>query len=282
MKRFGLLRYVIYGLLGLNTWLFLQEDLTSAVFTHSEGLKLSDIASVFSASIDTLAWLILLLLLELETAVLPNIKQRPWVDRLTDGLAILCGIAILYALYGYISALSVPFGFSVTDVSDPCSLADTGATIAFALDEYVAIDLANCATLVGEIQFNSALNMYATREAVREIEFLSWIDVVNASVWVLVVIVLQLEIYLHSSKYFGTRFYFGYKSGKVALYAVLFVCAALWWIYSAPLDGWDALLWLFAFFFIEVNLIKWQEEAAAERERLSARTATLNDAEGGL
>ncbi len=267
MKYFMVLRYAIYALLAVNTWLYLQEDLLSSSYTHADGLKLADIATVFSGSIDTIAWLILLLMLELETAVLPRIKQRPWVDWLTDGISLLCGLAVLSAWYGYIGSLGVPFGFEPVSIADACSLTDTGASIAYALDVYVTINAENCTDLVGPLQYNAELNMYATQDVEQMITMMSWVDVVNSTVWILVCVVLELEVYLHSSKYFGTKFFFTYKAAKFGLYGILFVNAILWWIFSTPLDGWDAMLWLFAFFFIEMNLIKWQGEAAAQQKK---------------
>jgi len=92
-----------------------------------------------------------------------------------------------------------------------------------------------------------------------------WTDVLNAGVWVLIVVILELEIYLKSSKLVGTRFYKTYKSFKVFLYLILFVNAAYWLAIGAPWDAWDAFLWLVAFFFIEMNMVSWQTENAERR-----------------
>jgi len=89
---------------------------------------------------------------------------------------------------------------------------------------------------------------------------MAWTDVVNASVWILVVIVLELEVYLPAARVYGTKFYYGYKASKLLLYGTLLVAAVYWWMYSDFLDFWDAFLWLVAFFFIEMNVIQWQEE----------------------
>ncbi len=87
----------------------------------------------------------------------------------------------------------------------------------------------------------------------------------NSGVWVLIVVILELEIYLKSSKLVGTTFFYAYKGFKGLLYLILFVDAAYWYALGEPWDAWDALLWLVAFFFIEMNMLSWQEEIAERR-----------------
>ena len=57
-------KYFIYAMLTLNIWFFLAEELASAEFA----LEADDTAvmgiQLFSATLDTLAWVILLLLFE--------------------------------------------------------------------------------------------------------------------------------------------------------------------------------------------------------------------------
>ena len=51
---------------------------------------------------------------------------------------------------------------------------------------------------------------------------------------------------------------------KLVLYTTLLGAAIYWWFFSDFLDFWDALLWLAAFIFIELNLFQWQAETKAE------------------
>ena len=53
-------------------------------------------------------------------------------------------------------------------------------------------------------------------------------------------------------------FYFllNLKILKTILYLILFSAAAFWGFKGDFLDFWDAFLWLVAFFFIELNLLK--------------------------
>ena len=70
---------------------------------------------------------------------------------------------------------------------------------------------------------------------------------------------------MQSSRLVGTIWFYAYKSFKFLLYFILIVDAAYWWMLSSPWDAWDALLWIVAFFFIEMNMLSWQEENAKLR-----------------
>ena len=92
-----------------------------------------------------------------------------------------------------------------------------------------------------------------------ELTKLTWIDIINAGAWILVVLVLQLEIFFGKTKAI-------FKPLKISLYTILFMCLLAWFFYGGFLDIWDAALWLIAFFFIEMNVVAWREEIA-ERKR---------------
>jgi len=73
---FRWVKYLIYALLSLNIWLFLAEENDSARFAIASGEDVVMGVQLFSATLDTLAWVILLLLFELETAVIPDDRLR--------------------------------------------------------------------------------------------------------------------------------------------------------------------------------------------------------------
>ena len=62
---FTALKYLVYALLTFNVYLFLQEELGALEHTFTESLAPGQVIQVFSATIDTAAWVILLLLFEL-------------------------------------------------------------------------------------------------------------------------------------------------------------------------------------------------------------------------
>ena len=73
---FRWVKYATYALLSLNIWFFLAEEIASARFAIETGEDVAMGIQLFSATLDTLAWVILLLLFELETAVIPDDRLR--------------------------------------------------------------------------------------------------------------------------------------------------------------------------------------------------------------
>lgn len=66
-RLYTLFKYMIYLLLMWNTYLFFQQDWAASSHTFHSGISYSQIMEAFTASTDTLNWVILLLLFEMET-----------------------------------------------------------------------------------------------------------------------------------------------------------------------------------------------------------------------
>ena len=63
---FNAFKYTVYALLTLNIFLFYQEESLATALTFSQGINLADIIQGYAATIDTAAWVILLLMFELD------------------------------------------------------------------------------------------------------------------------------------------------------------------------------------------------------------------------
>ena len=98
---FRWVKYLTYALLSLNIWLFFSEELNSARFAIETGEEVALGVQLFSATLDTLAWVILLLLFELETAVIPDERLRGKIRFGIHGVRMLCTAAIVMAFLGY-------------------------------------------------------------------------------------------------------------------------------------------------------------------------------------
>ena len=69
---FTALKYATYALLTVNVFMFLGEEIAAFQHTYDGNLEEADLIQVFSATIDTAAWVVLLLLFELETYVIDD------------------------------------------------------------------------------------------------------------------------------------------------------------------------------------------------------------------
>ena len=77
---FQIFKYSVFGLLTLNAGQFFLQDYVATRHLFSGDLQWSQIIEGYAATIDTVAWLILLLMFELETSLLPDGRlHNSWV-----------------------------------------------------------------------------------------------------------------------------------------------------------------------------------------------------------
>jgi hypothetical protein len=263
---FQAFKYVVYAFLAFNVYVFFAEERAAAQLQFSDGVALADMIEAYAATIDTAAWVILLLMFELETFVLEDHHfSTPviWSLQLTR---IICYSLIVYSFYGYIVNLTFLDGMQrLADVSDLCALAGEWS-YGVDLDEFVAISAANCgsfSTASTYLQF-PAMSAVVDANGLADIRMLAWVDVINAGVWLLVVLVLEVDVQLQERNRFEGAALRVSNASKVVLYSVLFVAAIYWGFKGDFVDFWDAFLWLVAFFFIELNVVEWRKEAHEE------------------
>jgi hypothetical protein len=99
-----------------------------------------------------------------------------------------------------------------------------------------------------------------------EIIRLAWVDVINSAVWLLVVIVLEIDVRLQEHNQLEGTFLRISNTSKFVLYGILLVAAIYWGFKGDFVDFWDAFLWLVAFVFIELNVFDWRQESLEEQK----------------
>lgn len=256
-------KYAIYGLLAYDIWLFFLEDIAASAQTFSLGITWRNVVEAYSATIDTLAWVILLIVFELETAVIPDDKLQGSLKWLLSGLGLVCYVFISYAFYGYTVKYGVVTNLLPVDFADICSLVSTEFSYVQTLDEYLPLTPEVCSLMHGQqIQQIAGTQIVGTLEQMELAKALALTDIINAGDWLLVVAMLEGEIWLQLKNLLSGRLLVVNKILKSVLYTVLLGCAVYWGIDGDFLDFWDAFLWLLAFVFIEMNIFEWHAEAA--------------------
>ena len=263
---FKAFKYTVYALLTLNIALFFQEELAATEQTFSHGINLVDIIQGFAATIDTTAWVLLLLLFELETSVLSDgTLRKPNVKVIFIGLRLVSYSFIGYAFYGYFNKMLLTYNISPLVVDDLCALVGQGYATIATLDEYPLLDTNNCVALADQALFQlNGQQVVGSASDWAGIQWLAWVDVINSAAWVAVVVILEVDVWLQLRGRLQGGTLSASKIIKAMLYGVLFTAAAYWGILGDFLDFWDAFMWLVAFVFIEMNLFEWQAETDAE------------------
>jgi hypothetical protein len=272
-KLFQAFKYIVYLFLAMNIYWFYVEEVLAAKIQFPNGIGIKVIIEAYAATIDTAAWVVLLLMFELETYVLEDEQFTRPVTWSLHSLRAICYAFIVYAFYGYIANLLTLDGMTpLANVSDLCALAGQWS-YSTTLDEYTAITAANCNSFTTATSFMRFDEMQAVvdLEGQKDIIALAWVDVINSAVWLLVVIVLEIDVRLQERQRYEGALLHASNGIKFVLYALLFCAAIYWGINGDFVDFWDAFLWLVAFVFIELNVFEWHKETQ-EQAMASAGT----------
>jgi len=271
-------KYLVYTLLAINVYLFFKEEWLASKVVFASGITLDNIVEAFSSTIDTAAWLILLLLFELETYVIDDDKLTGSTKWTLHGVRAFCYIFILYSLYGYMTKVGLIGQFAPHQITDLCSLAKEWKFMETmnVYNEFTAETCRSLSTANSEFFSHEKLKVIATADSLSTTTALAWVDVLNASAWVSVVLMLEVDVRIQlgniSSKLWEKYNIFV----KVAVYGILLVAAVYWGVTGNFLEFWDAFLWIIAFVLIEMNLFEWQAEI---EERNNQSKATVVNTE---
>jgi hypothetical protein len=261
------MKYIVYGSLVINMGFYMRDDYLAMMSALPADATWLDILIQFTTSVDTVAWLGLVFLFELETYAVPNEK---WTVKLADvirGLRLVCYLMIGYAAYGYTAETLENYNVTrIEGLTDVCDIADQGISIQIASIEYIEITGDNCAGLSGADAFyRIGTDVSIIDEAtLGHVQWLGWIDVDNACVWLLVVFLIEIEVWLQSKDRFFSRALHVVRPLKTLGYLALIANMFVWWFTGYALYAWDAFLWLFGFWAIELNLAEWEVDRLDE------------------
>ncbi len=269
---FRIFKIVIFLILMVNLFYYLYEDVVAYLYL-APGFTFFDTLESFAVTIDYVAWMLLIVLLEMETSAQARDQlqgTRKWViGVLTAG----CYVVLVYAAYGYVAGLRDAYSFEPIESARVCDLAE--GHFAYLTTEARPIELTkdNCGVIAkSEVFRSSSNNLIATHFNLLALQKLGWIDVINSSVWLFVVLLFQIEVSLRLAKKLTKRRLIATKALKGILYLALLGCATYWTVYSAFIDSWDAWIWLLAFLLIDLNLLGL--DSSQKQQRVSSDIVT--------
>jgi hypothetical protein len=272
-----IIKYSVYSWLVVDFGFYMTDDYLAYRAALPENALLADIVQQFSTSIDMAAWLGLVFLFELETYALPDEAFRGWVPKALHGARLICYISIGYAAFGYTAETLENYVVSeVTGVTNICELADQGISLQTDVITYREITSANCKELSDDSRFYHIADEVSVVDAstLQHIRWMGWVDVVNAIVWILVVLLIELEVWLQAADRFSSLALTVARQTKSFLYLILILNGFIWAFTQYWLYAWDAFLWIFGFWAIELNLAEW------ERDRLQELKAAYSTSAG--
>lgn len=256
---FQFFKYTVYVALFFNVIFFFQEELQASQHRFLEGFSLFQLIEVFTSTIDTAAWVVLLLLFELETYLIDEDKIKGGLLFIFHAVRAFCYVFVLYSFWGYWNNFFWIIDFDNISATSLCSF--SGQSLLLEIDQFVQITSANCMEYeTGQLLQHADKNIYTTLELYKTATRLAFVDILNSAAWISVVIVLEVDVWLQRNHRFEGRLFTISKYIKHLLYSVLLFAAIYWGYSGAFLDFWDAFLWIVAFAFIEMNLFNLQLE----------------------
>jgi hypothetical protein len=257
---FQLFKYAVFAIVLVNLCFYLAEDVTAFLYLD-ENAPFSEILETFAVTIDYSAWMILIVLLEIETTVRAR-DALHGVRRWTIvGLTAVCYGVLLFPAYSYVAWLIETYRFEPMPGEAVCGLVEDTFAYLDASARPIELTAENCRAFADEQVYKAPSDhLVATRANLTANQWLAWVDVANAVAWLLVILIFQIEIFLDQLEKL-TRPWLVFCTGtKVLLYLVLAGNALYWTIYSNFIDYWDAWIWLVAFVLIDMNLLGMEGE----------------------
>ncbi len=260
-----LIKAVVYTLLFINFLYYLANDLELAAHTAHDGWGLIDWTKRFATTLDELAWFALLLLFELETYLLSDEASTRSRIRVMHTVRLLCYAVILHTIYAYGDSLWRLYHDIEPVTAGLCDLLEQGLSFAHTV-QYWALDRENCSVLsfAGQFYLFEQGQLVTDASGMQVERGLAWADVVEASSWLLIVLLLELMVRLHEREVTKGPLISAARLLKAVLYTILWLIAAYWaylglWIYV-----WDEILWILGFLAIGMNLSAWRQQIEAD------------------
>lgn len=261
------LKYIVYGSLIINTGFYLVDDILAMRAALPPDAAFGDYFTQFATSIDMFGWVGLVFLFELETYAVPDERWTAKLSGIIRGLRLLCYFAIGSAAFGYTSeSLENYETTELTGVNNVCQFADQGVSLQVTSIEYVEITAANCAALSDSDTFYRIADEVSVIDepTLRHVQFQGWIDVDNAFIWLIVVLLIEVEVFMQNHDRFGSPALRKARAVKSFFYLILIANMFIWLFTDYYLYAWDAFLWIFGFWAIELNLAEWEKERTEE------------------
>jgi len=263
-----LIKWTVYTLLIINFGFYIRDDWQVSQHTLRVVGTIVQWASAFTTTIDEIAWFVLLALFELETYALSDEAYKPGVEKLMHGVRIICYVFLAHTIYAYsIAVIELYPTQPVTAVDDLCQLADQDVSYTSNLD-YTVIDSTNCSQLsgAGEFFYPGSESVVTDAAGLRIERALAWVDLIEASVWLLIVFTIEFMVRMQSRGLTGGPLMTAANISKIVLYGVLLLVAAYWAFLTHWLYAWDELVWIGGFAAIEMNVAEWRDELLEQEQ----------------
>jgi len=265
-------KWIVYTILIINFFGYLIDDLEFAEHGLQDGESFLRWTTTFAATLDELAWFALLFLFELETYSLSDEAFEGMTGKLIHGVRILCYAFLAHTIYAYYGdVVTYTAAIPLAGISSLCQL--TGQDFSFTYNlVYTVVDQANCSMLSADTVFYPADSemLVTDTQGIGILRGLAWADLIEASVWLLIVFLIEFMVRLQGRGISGGPLIRIGNFVKPLLYGILVVVSVYWATLEHWLFVWDEFIWIAGFMAIEINVVEWRGELQEEEQEQAA------------
>jgi len=259
-------KWTVYAILIFNFSFYVLDDMELARHSLREGASFLEWTTTFATTIDELAWFMLLFLFELETYALSDDAFEGRTGILIHAVRLICYAFLAHTIYAYVGEVhALMQAVPLSGINDLCQLAEQGVSFTYNL-AYTVVEQSNCSTLsTGTLFFPVDSNSLVTDNGGMAISrTLAWIDLAEASIWLLIVFLIEFMVIMQNRGISSGRFVTAANVVKPVLYVSLLLLSVYWGMQGHWLFVWDELIWIGGFIAIEMNVVEWRGEMQDE------------------
>ncbi len=271
-----IVKWTVYSLLIVNFGFYVWEDVDRAIHTLTPESTWFDWTGEFATTFDTLAWFALLFMFELETYIYEDHEWNKWVERTVHGVRIACYVMLAHTVVAYAdSVIDYTPTIPVEGASSLCDLADRDLSFVYNLN-YTLIESDNCEALSAQTDFYQLgpHPLVSTFDGLQLERRLAWADLIEAIVWLIIVLSIELSVRLQGHGITSGPARSGAYAARLSSYTILALLCVYWGSLGHWLYVWDNFLWVAGFAAIDMNVNEWRNEIlAGQQQALDASVA---------
>ncbi|MAA54012.1 MAG: hypothetical protein CMK43_02350 [Porticoccaceae bacterium] len=258
------IKLVVYSLLLFNFVFYVRDDWIIAGHTLHSGSTFLQWASAYNTTIDESAWLLLLLLFEMETHLLAGRDLSRAHEIISLIIRLCCYVVLAHTPYAYaMTVYDLSQAPIIEGVTDLCQLADQNLSYAYNL-VYTKITDGNCSELSTASQFffnDPPDHLIVQDEMALALERRSaLVDLVESITWLLILLSIEVVVWLQDKDITGGLLIKSANMAKVLLYSLLWFAIGYWIYLGHYMFAWDEFVWIVGFVAIEMNVVERRKD----------------------
>ena len=258
------IKLVVYSLLLFNFVFYVRDDWIIAGHTLHSGSTFLQWTSAYNTTIDESAWLLLLLLFEMETHLLAGRDLSRAHEIISLIIRLCCYVVLAHTPYAYaMTVYDLSQAPIIEGVTDLCQLADQNLSYAYNL-VYTKITDGNCSELSTASQFffnDPPDHLIVQDEMALALERRSaLVDLVESITWLLILLSIEVVVWLQDKDITGGLLIKSANMAKVLLYSLLWFAIGYWIYLGHYMFAWDEFVWIVGFVAIEMNVVERRKD----------------------